>query len=129
MKTLTKIYEIHASAEDVYNALTKVNIIKKWSGSEAEMDLKPGGEFSLWDGSIIGINRSISKTQLVQDWKEENWGRHSRVTFNISEKEGITLLELIHEGIPEKSYDAIDDGWDAYYLKPLKELLEEEDEE
>jgi activator of HSP90 ATPase len=124
MKNLNKIYKIEASAEQVYKALTNVAMIEEWSGSPADIDLQEGGEFSLWEGDIHGYFRKITPHQIVQDWKESHWDTFSKVTFNISEKDGITTLELIHQNIPDRSFLAIGEGWDAYYLGPLKELAE-----
>lgn len=126
MKSLTKQYQINASSEEVYKALTNLSMIEKWSGQPAEMDIKPGGKFSLWGRSIHGINKEVSKNKITQDWQEKNWKIPSKVTFNIREENGTTYLELIHDDIPEDSFNSIDKGWDEYYLGPLKKMLESE---
>ena len=126
MKSLTKQYQINASSEEVYKALTDPSLIEKWSGQPAEMDIKPSGKFSLWGGSIQGINKETSKNKITQDWQEKNWEKPSKVTFNIREENGTTYLELIHDEISEDSFNNIDNGWDEYYLGPLKKMLESE---
>ncbi len=126
MGTVTKKYRVAASPKKVFEALTNKEIIEQWSGSEAEMNLTEGGTFSLWEGDIHGINQKISEQQIVQDWKEKTWEAYSRCTFNITADGESTMLELIHENIPESSVKSIDGGWDDYYLGPLKELLESE---
>jgi activator of HSP90 ATPase len=88
------------------------------------MSTTAGSKFSLWDGSIHGVNKEISPTRIVQDWQEDNWEIPSSVTFHISPKGTKTVLELRHEGIPDKSFKSISSGWDVYYIGPLKELLE-----
>jgi activator of HSP90 ATPase len=125
MGTVTKTYTIHAKPQEVYNALINEDLIEQWSGTEATMDIKPNGLFSLWGGSIHGINLEVSPTKIVQHWKEEVWDDYSKCTFTITEKDGLTELHLLHEDIPESSVKDIDGGWDDYYLGPLKELLEE----
>lgn len=124
MKELIKEYEINATPQQVFQALTDPKIIENWSGSSATMSSKAGSKFSLWDGSIYGVNKEVTPTRIVQDWQEENWEKPSSVTFHISPKGRKTILELRHEGIPEKSFKSISSGWDEYYLGPLKELLE-----
>ena len=124
MKKLSRKYEIKARLSEVFHALTSEDLIEQWSFSEAKMDLKPGGKFSLWGGDIVGVNREVSETRLVQDWKEAPWPEMSRVTFTLSEMNGITTLELVHEGIPEASFKGISEGWDEYYLGPLKDVVE-----
>ncbi|MEM8896038.1 MAG: SRPBCC domain-containing protein, partial [Bacteroidota bacterium] len=68
MATVEKKYTISASVSEVYNALTKEDLIEHWSGSPAIMDLETDGEFSLWGGSIHGINKEISQNKIVQLW-------------------------------------------------------------
>lgn len=124
MGTVTKTYSINATAEEVYNALINEDLIEQWSGDEATMDIKPNGLFSLWGGSIHGVNIEVTPTKIVQDWKEEGWSDYSKCTFTITQKGNSTELHLLHEDIPENSVKSIDGGWDDYYLGPLKELLE-----
>ena len=100
--------------------------IETWSYAGAEMELSPEGEWSLWDGEIIGTNTEIVKNQrLVQNWKERNWKKFSRVIFTLEKIPGGTKLDLVHENVPAKSYKSIEEGWHMYYLGPLKELVEE----
>jgi len=129
MGTVNKKYIIRAKPDRVFDYLTHPLKIERWSGSSAEMDVKEGSTFSLWEGSIHGINRKISRSQIVQDWKEKTWKDYSRVTMNLTagDKKEITELELIHENIPEASVDSINQGWDEYYFNPLIDLVENED--
>ena len=124
MGTVTKTYSINATAKEVYVALIDEDLIEQWSGTEAVMDIKPNGLFSLWGGSIHGVNLEVSPTKIVQDWKEDTWDDFSKCTFTITQKGEETELHLLHEDIPESSVKSIDGGWDDYYLGPLKELLE-----
>ena len=124
MKTFKKTYSFNAPLDEVYEALVEPELISQWSGSEAEMDIKPNGTFSLWGGSIHGINLYITKNQIIQDWKEDIWEDYSRVTFNLSEGKNGTVLELTHDLIPPRGFASIVKGWDGYYMGPLKEFLE-----
>lgn len=122
---LEKRYHIRAAMHDVFRALTDERLVVEWSGDAALMDATPGGEFSLWGGSIHGVNRVVTPTRIEQDWKEEEWKYPSNVVFTLSpHPEGGTLLELVHEGIPSLNFKAIDAGWDADYLGPLQALVE-----
>lgn len=124
MGTVTKNYLINTSTQEVYNALIDENLIEQWSGTEATMDIKPDGLFSLWGGSIHGVNLEVTPSKIVQHWKEDGWDGFSKCTFTITAKGDETELHLLHEDIPEGSVKDIDGGWDDYYLGPLKELLE-----
>lgn len=124
MGYITKEYTISAPLERVFVALTSHVEVEQWSGSEAIMDTSPNGEFSLWGGSIHGINVQITKHRIEQKWKEEKWVSFSKVVFELKEYEEGTKLKLLHEDIPEDSLNDIDQGWDDYYLGPLKYHVE-----
>lgn len=124
MGTVKKKYSIDASSEKVFQALTEEAAIASWSGDDATMNLEAGGKFSLWGGSIHGENLKISKAQIIQHWKEEKWTDFSKVTFNIEDKGDKSEVELIHENIPENSIKSINNGWDEYYMLPLKAYSE-----
>jgi activator of HSP90 ATPase len=129
MGRVKKNYMIRAKKDRVSNYLMDPVKIENWSGSPAIMEKREGGIFSLWEGSIHGINRKITEAQIVQDWKEKSWENFSRVTMNLipAEDGKVTELELIHEDIPEASVHSIDRGWDEYYFGPLIDLMEKYD--
>lgn len=52
------------------------------------------------------------------------WDKYSKVIFNLSEKDGKTKVDLIHENIPDKEAKEIEDSWKRYYLGPLQNLVE-----
>lgn len=124
MKTFKKKYTIDVPLDEVYEALVEPELIREWSGAEAEMDIKPNGTFSLWGGSIHGVNLYITKNQIIQDWKEDIWEDYSRVIFNLSEEKGTTTIDIVHELIPPRGFKSIIKGWDEYYMGPLKAFLE-----
>jgi len=124
MKSLVKKCEINAGNDKVFEALTEPINIREWSGDEAVMDLNSGGKFSLWGGSIHGENVEVSRSRIVQKWKEKNWDKYSDVIFNITEENDKTMVELIHNDIPDSSFGSINEGWDKYYLGSLKSFLE-----
>lgn len=127
MKTIKQTYLINSPVEKVWQALIDPKIIEDWGGGPAKMSAEVGFEFSLWGGDIHGKNiEVIPNTKLVQDWMAGKWKEYSKVTFNLSEEDGKTKVELIHENIPDKEAKEIEDGWKRYYLGPLKKLLENE---
>jgi len=125
MKALIKEYEINAPKIKVFEALTQADLISAWSGSEVDTDLTPGGEFFLWGGSIFGISDEVSQDRIVQKWQEETWDKPSKVIFTLSDSKNGTLLHVLHNGIPDKSFININLGWDEDILKPLKKLVED----
>ncbi len=121
---VTKSYKINADATSVFTALTNQKSVEQWTGNKAVMTAISNQQFSLWEGAIHGINVVVSPKKIVQKWKEESWSNYSDVTFLIKEEGTFTILDLIHDNIPESSIESIDNGWDDYYLKPLKNYVE-----
>lgn len=125
VKIIKKKYLIKAPVEKVWESLVNSKIIEKWGAGPAEMSDKENVEFKLWGGDIFGKNTKITENKkLVQDWYGGKWAQSSKATFTLTKKGKNTLLELVHENIPDKEAEDIDNGWDDYYLGPMKEYLE-----
>lgn len=126
MPTIEQTYEINASPEEVFEALVNADIIQDWSGDEAKMSSEVGAKFSLWGGQMFGTNLEVVKNKkLVQEWCYDQWEAPSKVTFTLKGKGKKTIVELVHEDVPEKSLNSITDGWNAYYLGAIQEMFEE----
>lgn len=120
MKSFTKTYPTTAPVNTLFAALTTPAFIEDWSGSPATMSATEGADFSLWDGSIIGRNLTVTPTMVVQDWKENGWDAFSRVAFHLGNGE----ITLTHSGIPDENFADIVSGWDTYYMLPLIDWAE-----
>ncbi|HPE76127.1 MAG TPA: SRPBCC domain-containing protein [Draconibacterium sp.] len=123
MKNIKRYYVLNAEPKDVYNALTNKTMLEIWTGEEAEMEPVEGTVFSLWGGSITGVNIEFEvNKRIVQKWffdDEEN----SIVTMKLHPHKKGTSLELIHTNIPEEAFENISDGWDEDYFGALNELF------
>ena len=125
MKTIKQAYLIDAPIEKVWNALVVPKEIENWGAGSAKMDDKVGTKFELWGGDIHGKNTRVVKNKILeQDWYGGDWPQPSKVTFLLSEENGKTKLDLIHENVPDEEAKNIDEGWKDYYLGPLKDYLE-----
>ncbi len=131
MKNIKKHYHIKATAEDIFTALTNPLTIEIWTGASAVMEPVAGTEFSLWDGDITGMNLEFEPgKKIVQEWffeedEELDSDQKSIVTIKLHNNGNATDVELLHINIPDEAFDNIVEGWDKYYFKPLKELVEE----
>lgn len=124
MKRLERKYLIQSSEEMIYEALTNQTLVSQWSGVPAVMSNESGAVFSLWGGSIVGVNLKVTQNSLVQEWKEKSWKQYSRVSFVWKAfPEGMELL-LVHINIPDQSFQSIQRGWDEHYMNPLITWLE-----
>jgi len=126
MPTIEQKYEMNATPEEVFDALVNPDTIQHWSGDEAKMGPDVGDTFTLWGGQMFGTNIEVVKNKkLVQEWCYDQWEAPSKVTFTLKPKGKKTIVELLHEDVPEKSLRSIDEGWDAYYLGAMKDMFEE----
>ena len=123
MKSIKRYYVLNAEPKDVYNALTNKTMLEIWTGEEAEMERVEGSAFSLWGGSISGVNLEFEENQkIVQRWFFED-EENSIVTMKLHPHKKGTSLELSHTNIPDEAYENISDGWDEDYFGALNELF------
>ena len=124
MKSIKKYYNLNASPADVYNAITNQKMIEIWTGDDAKMEPIAGTEFSLWDGSISGVNiEFIENEMIVQEWFFGDNEQKSIVTIKLHPDKKGTSVELYHTNIPDEAYTNISEGWDEDYFGALKELF------
>ncbi len=124
MKNIKRYYILNAHPKDVYNALTNKSMIEIWTGEPAEMETVPGSNFSLWDGSISGVNLEFEENKkIVQKWFFEGESEESVVTIKLHPHKKGTSLELLHTNIPDGAFDNISEGWDEDYFGALNELF------
>ena len=128
MPDIVQNYEMNAKPDEVWEALVTPDIIQIWSGDEAKMSENIGFEWSMWGGQMFGKNiEVIPNKKLVQDWCYHLWDkdRPTKVTFTIKPKGKGSVVELLHQGVPDKSLKSITEGWDTYYLGAMQEMFEE----
>jgi activator of HSP90 ATPase len=120
MKDYKKYYIINATPEEVYLALTNELTLSLWTGAQAKMVAEVGGEFSLWEDSIVGKNLVLEENKkIVQQWYFGDQPEDSIVTIKLHQHKRGTSVELIHTNIPEEDYENITDGWNTDYFGSL----------
>ncbi len=123
MKEIKRYYTINTEPEFVYNALTKKRMLEIWTGEDVVMELEPNTEFSLWGGSITGVNLEFEKNKkIVQEWFFEA-DEKSIVTIKIHPHKKGSSVELVHTNIPDEAYGNISDGWDEDYFGAVIEMF------
>jgi activator of HSP90 ATPase len=126
MKEFKKYILLHASPEDVYNALVNPVMVELWTGETAVMSEVPGSDFSLWDGSITGKNiEFVQNSKIVQEWDFGEQVEPSVVTLKLHPSGNNTSLEIRQTNIPDESFENIRDGWIEDYIGGLEQLFEE----
>lgn len=125
---------IHASAEQVWRALTDADLTARYWGHRNISDWQPG---STWEHRRVDGSDRVDVTGRVieaeppnrlvvtfDDSDEERPNGPSIVTFLIEPHEGIVRLTVTHENLPNhEMLHGISEGWPAV-LANLKSLLE-----
>lgn len=124
MKDFKKYYILKATPEEVFQALTNPFTIELWTGEEAVMTAEAGSEFSMWGGSISGINLEIVPSEkIVQEWYFGEQEEKSIVTIKLHPHKKGTSVEVRHTNIPDEEFEDFSEGWDESYFGPLAEFF------
>ena len=126
MKNYKEYYIINAEPAEVYIALTNPATLQLWTGDPAIMSTEPGTPFSLWEGSIEGMNVAFEPgKKIVQEWFFGEQEEASIVTIILHPHKQGTSAELRHSNIPDEAYDDIVEGWNDVYFAALLDFYED----
>ena len=124
MKNFKSYFALSAEPHDVYNALTNKRMLEIWTGEEVVMVAEPNTEFSLWGGSISGMNLEFEDNRkIVQQWFFGEQEEPSIVTILLHPDKKGTSVEVRHTNIPDEAYDNSVEGWNEDYFGALRELF------
>jgi uncharacterized protein YndB with AHSA1/START domain len=122
---------MEATIERVWEALTNPAAIEAWMGpgSAAEFALQIGKAYAVFGGQTTGrFTRIAPPRQLDYTWRQAEWKKQwadSIVHWELSPAGSGTEVRLAHEGFPNRrERDGHDEGWDLYWLGPMKSWLE-----
>jgi activator of HSP90 ATPase len=118
---------IPATPMEVYEAYIDEEKQTEFTGSKATSDPRVGGEFTAWDGYIIGKYIELKPgMKIVQEWRSSDFPEGappSRFDIGLREVKGGTELTMIHSGVPEEVAEDIGQGWKDYYWVPMKKYF------
>jgi uncharacterized protein YndB with AHSA1/START domain len=122
---------IAAPVEVVWAHLTTAEGLVSWVGPDATADPVPGGELR-WthpDGStVVGrFLELVPHRRLVfsYGWEDGRMGvppESTTVEIDLVERDGATVLRLVHRGLPLGVVEDHERGW-AYFLGVLRDAL------
>lgn len=96
VKTITLTETFQCQSKDLYEVLTKSELVSVFTHSQAKVDAIRGGEFSLFDGNITGkFEELVPNEKIVQTWRYKQWpsGHFSQVTMTFVQKVIICMLK------------------------------------
>ena len=125
-RNIEQTYDIKASPEEVWRALTDPKEIAEWSGANAYFVPQAGAMYTLWNGDITGkILKAEPPALLSQTWQPKDWTRtDSVVTFMLGRSKAGTKVVLLHENVEDADFGGTNEGWDIHYLGAIKKMLE-----
>jgi uncharacterized protein YndB with AHSA1/START domain len=115
------LVELEVAAARVWRALTDPDLIRIWSGQEAEIDPRKGGLYRLGKRNedsreahidIFDVNRRLRLIYLSgSNWPRGNSALVDDFILDVRKGEGTTSLRLLGSGVPESP------AWDKTYVR------------
>jgi activator of HSP90 ATPase len=129
-KNIAHKIQFKAKANVLFDLLIDSQKHSNFTGAEAIISNQIGGEYSTYDGYIVGKNLElVPGKRIVQTWKaqEEGWPDdvYSIVEFVFTENKNGTELMFRHTDIPSMVKSDFDSGWKEHYWEPMKAYLNE----
>ena len=124
--TIEVTEKFQCRASDLYNALTRIEMVTAFTRGQVKIDPSPGGIFELFGGNINGtFVELIPGEKIVQKWRCKQWpSEHfSTVTMKISEKSDHTVLNVIQTDVPTSDADVTKQNWERYYWNSIKQTF------
>ncbi len=111
----------------VYELLADSKKHSEVTGHKAHIGKKVGDPFSVFGGSIKGINVDlVPGRRIVQAWRNSEFpeGIFSMATFSFSPtKDGGTELVLTHRGVPKELIPKTEKRWKEAYWDKMKTAI------
>ncbi len=127
-KTIRQSITLNASSFEAYELLMDSKKHSAITGGNVNMNKKPKGKFTIFDGYIHGYNIELIKGEkIIQAWHfmEEGWpeDHFSICNFQFKAIGNNTKLTLLQTDVPEHKVEELKEGWKQYYWKPMKKYL------
>ena len=118
----------------IFEAFTNEGMMSGYTQSPCKLDVKEGGAFSQFGGSVTGEFTKITKpSELQMKWRFKEWDseHYSLVTIKFepldSSSTKLTLTQTNiphadkfgHHGVVEK----VTQGWDTFFFQRIQKIL------
>lgn len=107
---------------ELYDAFLDSRAHSAMTGARAIVSARVGGTWSAWDGSLSGENVDlVPGERIVQRWRGHDFppGHFSTVTLKLRKARSATRVELHQTDVPDDLVASYDEGWHAFYWKPM----------
>jgi len=124
MDSLRMSVTVRTDPKTLYSAWLDSNEHGSITGSQAKIDPKVNGKFSVWDGYITGKTVELDPfKRIVQHWRTTDFpdgAPYSVLEIRFEGDKEKTKLTLVHTGIPDGQGEEYKQGWKDYYFSPMK---------
>lgn len=123
VKTLKTTEKFQCRAIELFDALTREDMVTAFTRGYVKQELFKGGDFVYFGGNISGTFEDIvPNKKLVQTWRYKQWpsGHYSTVLIELEEKEDHTELNLTQTMIPSSEYEMTRQNWQRYYWDSIR---------
>lgn len=133
MSDIDKTIKIDAPFGRVWTALTNADVMSDWMNDDTvKIELRVGGRYTIFSGETSGTFTVIEKPGFLEyTWRQREWRAtwaDSIVRWELYPSGKGTQVHLTHSRFPnDEERVSHDEGWDMYWLEPMKDWLESED--
>jgi activator of HSP90 ATPase len=124
-----QVFNVDAKPSEVFEMLMNQQKHAAFTGKEALIDAREGGQFEFCNRNHTGyFMRIIKNRRLVLSWTHRKFPRHhfSIVDLQFEKNEaGGTQISLNHIGVPETCDGWLTEAWRKTYWEPLSEYISE----
>ncbi len=122
-ESFTLSINLPVAPEVLYQAWMDSDAHAAFTGSPAEIDARPGGQFTAWDGYIWGTTLELHPfSKIIQTWRTSDFppaSPDSRLEVLFEPGSGGTRLTFIHTNIPDGQAEDYRQGWEDFYFTPM----------
>jgi uncharacterized protein YndB with AHSA1/START domain len=115
------------SPHRIYQAWLDSETHSEFTGAQASIDARVGGQHAAWDGYIAGLILSLEPDQrIVQSWRTTEFpdeSPDSKLDVHLAAVSGGTKITIHHTDIPDGQGEQYRQGWIDHYFEPLKRYL------
>ena len=126
LKTLKLKEEMKCRKEEIFRAMTQVELVSAFTRGPAVSEPEANGQFSYFGGNVSGTFVSVTPDQEIrQKWRFKSWpeGHFSEVCIQFEEKADHTLVTVSQTGIPSNDVERTENGWKTLYFQSLKQTF------
>eukprot|EP00008_Paramoeba_atlantica_P002748 CAMPEP_0201484130 /NCGR_PEP_ID=MMETSP0151_2-20130828/8331_1 /ASSEMBLY_ACC=CAM_ASM_000257 /TAXON_ID=200890 /ORGANISM="Paramoeba atlantica, Strain 621/1 / CCAP 1560/9" /LENGTH=337 /DNA_ID=CAMNT_0047867647 /DNA_START=39 /DNA_END=1052 /DNA_ORIENTATION=+ len=125
-KNLSQKVTLNGPVEMIFQTFLDKDRLSAFTQSEAKIDPRVGGSFSLFSGNVHGIFSEIVPMKTIsQKWRFNDWkdGYYSTVILSFESHSGRTTIQLTQKNIPVNDLDRTKEGWNRFYWNNFRNMF------